>query len=375
MFFVGIRHKEQGMKIAQIAPLFESVPPRLYGGTERVVSYLTEALVALGHDVTLFASGDSITSARLVSSCERSLRLENKSTDHLLYHYVMLDQVCELAREFDVLHFHVDYLHFPFMRDCEVPHVATLHGRLDLPELKRLYRRFANDPFISISYSQRKPLRWIRWIGNVYHGIPAGKYSCGSGTGGYLAFLGRISQEKRVDRAIQIALECGMPLKIAAKVDRADREYYESKIRPLLSQPGIEYIGEISEEEKCEFLGNAYAHLCPIAWPEPFGMCMIEAMACGTPTIAFGNGSVPEVLSHGVTGFVVDSVEAAVQAIPKVAALDRRACRLEFEERFDSLRMAEDYVRIYESLADHVDLPETSELEILDNSAPGVAAV
>lgn len=363
------------MRIAQIAPLFESVPPKLYGGTERVVSYLTEALVALGHDVTLFASGDSVTSARLVSACERSLRLEDKSAEHLLYHYVMLDQVCELAREFDVLHFHVDYLHFPFMRGCQVPHVATLHGRLDLPELKRLYRRFANVPVISISYSQRKPLRWIRWTGNVYHGVPAGKYRFGSGNGGYLAFLGRIAQEKRVDRAIQIALECGMPLKIAAKVDPADREYYESKIRPLLSQPGIEYIGEICDEEKCELLGNAYAQLFPIDWPEPFGMCMIEAMACGTPTIAFGQGSVPEIVHHGVTGFVVDNIEGAVQAVPNVAALDRAACRLEFEERFDSLRMAEDYVRIYESLTGHVDPRETSEVGILKASALGMAAV
>ena len=363
------------MRIAQIAPLFESVPPKLYGGTERVVSYLTEALVTLGHDVTLFASGDSVTSARLISPCERSLRLDDKAVDHLLYHYVMLDQVRDLARKFDVLHFHVDYLHYPFMRGCRVPHVATLHGRLDIPQLKALYRKFANEPIVSISFSQRKALRFARWISNVYHGVPARTYRPGSGKGGYLAFLGRISPEKRVDRAVQIALQCGMPLKIAAKVDKADREYYESEIRPLLSQPGIEYIGEITESEKCEFLGYAYAHLFPIDWPEPFGMCMIEAMACGTPTIAFGHGSVPEVLSHGVTGFVVDSVEAAVEAVPKIATLDRAACRLEFEERFDSLRMAEDYVRIYESLAGRADLPERAEIGLLDDSAPDMAAV
>jgi len=363
------------MRIAQIAPLFESVPPKLYGGTERVISYLTEALVTLGHDVTLFASGDSVTAARLLSPCKRSLRLDDKTGDHLLYHYVMLDQVCEMAREFDVLHFHLDYLHYPFMRGCRVPYVATLHGRLDIPELWPLYRRHANEPLVSISFSQRKPLRWVRWISNVYHGLPARSFRCGTGKGGYLTFLGRIAREKRVDRAIQIAVEAGMPLKIAAKIDRADRDYYESEIRPLLSQPGIEYIGEISEKEKCDFLGNAYAHLFPIDWPEPFGMCMIEAMACGTPTIAFGNGSVPEVLNHGVSGFVVDSIEAAVEAVPKIATLDRGMCRLEFEERFDSLRMAEDYVRIYESLSDHVDLPEHAELELIDDSTPDVAAV
>jgi glycosyltransferase involved in cell wall biosynthesis len=228
--------------------------------------------------------------------------------------------------------------------------LTTLHGRLDIPELKPLYRRFKNDPVVSISFSQRKPLRWVRWISNVYHGVPQKTFRCGSGKGGYLAFLGRISREKRVDRAIEIALKSGMPLKIAAKIDPSDRDYYESEIRPLLSQPNIEHIGEISEDQKSEFLGNAYAQIFPIDWPEPFGLCMIEAMACGTPTIAFRHGSVPEVLNHGVSGFVVDSVEAAVAAVPKVAELDRNACRLEFEERFSAARMAQDYVRIYESL-------------------------
>lgn len=362
------------MRIAQIAPLYESVPPRLYGGTERVVSYLTEALVTMGHEVTLFASGDSVTSARLISPCLRALRLEERVSDHLLYHYIMLDQVRELAREFDILHFHVDYLHYPFVRNCGTPYLTTLHGRLDIADLEPLYRRFANVPVVSISFSQRKPLHWIRWISNVYHGLPAGTYRCGSGKGGYLAFLGRIAREKRVDRAIQIALECGMPLKIAAKVDPTDREYYESEIRPLLSKPNIEYLGEISEKEKPEFLGNAYAHLLPIDWPEPFGLCMIEAMACGTPTIAFGHGSVPEILNHGVSGFVVDSVPSAVQAVAKVGALDRAACRREFEERFDVCRMAKDYVRIYDSLiASQVGLPRPPQKVLAEDSSRGAA--
>jgi glycosyltransferase involved in cell wall biosynthesis len=338
------------MRIAQIAPLYERVPPKFYGGTERVVSYLTEELVSLGHEVTLFASGDSKTSARLISPCKRALRLSPDCIDKLAYHYIMLDQVRELSQEFDMLHFHVDYLHFPFSRTCEVPHVTTLHGRLDIPELAPLYRQFVDNPVVSISISQRKPLCWIRWVANVYHGLPAANFRIGSGKGGYLAFLGRIAREKRVDRAIQIALESGMPLKIAAKVDPSDREYYESEIRPLLAHPNIEYIGEIREDQKSEFLGNAYAQLFPIDWPEPFGLCMIEAMACGTPTIAFGNGSVPEVLTHGVTGFVVDSVREAVEAVPKISELDREACRLEFEGRFTASRMAEDYVRLYGSL-------------------------
>jgi glycosyltransferase involved in cell wall biosynthesis len=345
------------MRIAQVAPLYESVPPRLYGGTERVVSYLTEELVAQGHEVTLFASGDSQTAARLVSLRDRALRLDGDCTDQLACHFEMLEEVMEQAHEFDVLHFHVDYLHFPFSKVCGVPHITTLHGRLDIPELAGVYEKFPDVPVVSISISQRKPLSWLRWVGNVYHGLPTSTLSPGTGQGGYLAFLGRISKEKRVDRAIEIAIAAGMPLKIAAKVDPADRKYYESEIRPLLDHPLITYIGEIREDQKAEFLGNAYAQLFPIDWPEPFGLCMIEAMACGTPTIAFNRGSVPEVLKDGVTGFRVNNVQEAVQAVRKVRQLSRSACRREFERRFSAARMADDYVRVYESILSEDALP------------------
>lgn len=338
------------MRIAQIAPLYESVPPRLYGGTERVVSYLTEELVAQGHDVTLFASGDSETAARLVSACRRSLRLDERCVDKLAYHFVMLEKVLERAQQFDILHFHVDYLHFPFSKQCVVPHLTTLHGRLDIPELVPLYRAFPEEPVVSISMAQRSPLPRIHWIGNVYHGLPTPAQPVGAGKGNYLAFIGRISREKRVDRAIEIALKSGMPLKIAAKVDPSDREYFESTIKPLLNNPAVEYIGEIREDQKADFLENAYAHLFPIDWPEPFGLCMIEAMSCGTPTIAFDRGSVREVITHGVTGLVVDGVAEAVAAVPLVASLSRANCRLAFEKRFLASRMALDYVTLYESL-------------------------
>lgn len=337
------------MKIAQVAPLYESVPPKLYGGTERVVSYLTEALVEMGHDVTLFASGDSVTDARLVPACPSSLRLDKGCIDQLAHHFVMLEDVLERADEFDIIHFHIDYLHFPLSKLTGLPHVTTLHGRLDLPDLAPLYRKYREMPVVSISRSQRKPLYWANWVGNVYHGLPA-SLSPGDGSGKYLAFIGRICPEKRVDRAIQIALEVGMPLKIAAKVDRADRDYYESKIKPLLAHPNVEYIGEITEKEKCAFLGNAYAHLFPIDWPEPFGLTMIESMACGTPTIAFNCGSVPEVLNHGVSGFIVNGMADAVKAVPEVSTLSRAACRQEFDSRFTSSRMARDYVKLYEAM-------------------------
>jgi glycosyltransferase involved in cell wall biosynthesis len=337
------------MKIAQVAPLYESVPPKLYGGTERVVSYLTEELVEMGHEVTLFASGDSETAARLIPACESSLRLSKGCVDPLARHYVMLEDVMEHAEEFDVIHFHVDYLHFPLTRISRLPHVTTLHGRLDLPDLVPLYRKFRDMPLVSISKGQRKPLCWANWVGNVYHGLPGNRLAVGRGSGKYLAFLGRICPEKRVDRAIQIALQTGMPLKIAAKVDRVDREYYECKIKPLLANPTIEYIGEIAEHQKAEFLGNAYAHLFPINWPEPFGLTMIEAMACGTPTIAFNCGSVPEVITHGVSGLIVHNTLEAVSAVEEVATLDRTACRREFERRFTASRMAGDYVNLYEA--------------------------
>jgi glycosyltransferase involved in cell wall biosynthesis len=337
------------MKIAQVAPLYESVPPKLYGGTERVVSYLTEALVEMGHEVTLFASGDSVTNARLVPACSSSLRLDKGCIDQLAHHFVMLEDVLERADEFDIVHFHIDYLHFPLSKLTGLPHVTTLHGRLDLPDLAPLYRKYLEMPVVSISRSQRKPLYWANWGGNVYHGLAA-SLSPGDGSGKYLAFIGRICPEKRVDRAIQIALEVGMPLKIAAKVDRADRDYYECKIKPLLAHPNVEYIGEITEKEKCAFLGNAYAHLFPIDWPEPFGLTMIESMACGTPTIAFNCGSVPEVLNHGVSGFIVNNMPDAVKAVAEVSTLSRAACRHEFDSRFTSSRMARDYVKLYEAM-------------------------
>jgi glycosyltransferase involved in cell wall biosynthesis len=338
------------MKIAQVAPLYESVPPKLYGGTERVVSYLTEELVAEGHDVTLFASGDSETAARLVPGCENSLRLSKRCIDPLAVHYVMLEEVKERAEEFDVIHFHVDYLHFPLTRIACLPHITTLHGRLDLPDLVPLYQKFRDMPVVSISKGQRKPLRWANWVGNVYHGLPADGLSVGDGSGKYLAFLGRICPEKRVDRAIELAVQTGVPLKIAAKVDPADREYYECKIKPLLANPEVEYIGEIAEHEKSEFLGNACAHVFLIDWPEPFGLAMVEAMACGTPTIAFNCGSVPEVIKPGVSGMIVDNMAEAVSAVEEAGTLDRLACRREFERRFTASRMARDYVTLYEGI-------------------------
>jgi glycosyltransferase involved in cell wall biosynthesis len=338
------------LRIAQVSPLYESVPPKLYGGTERVVSYLTEELVALGHDVTLFASGDSKTAARLVPCCPMSLRLNPDCIDQLAHHYVMLEEIFARAEEFDIIHFHIDYLHFPISRVTGIPQLTTLHGRLDMADLPPLYHKYPDMPVVSISRAQRKPLPFANWVGNIYHGLPAGALSLGDGGGKYLAFLGRISPEKRVDRAIEIALKVGMPLKIAAKIDRVDREYFETRIKPLLNNPNIEYIGEITEDQKSEFLGNAYAYLFPIDWPEPFGLTMIEAMACGTPTIAFKCGSVPELIAHGTSGFIVENVEDAIKAVPRVADLDRAACRQAFEMRFTGSRMAKDYVKLYESM-------------------------
>ena len=339
------------MRIAQVAPLYESVPPSLYGGTERVVSYLTEELVRQGHNVTLFASGDSTTAARLVSPCPRALRLESKCRDSLAYHMIMLDQVFSQAAEFDILHFHIDYLHFPFSQRAHVPNITTLHGRLDLPELESVYRRFPRMPLISISDAQRHPLPKASWRATVYHGLPDELYSVGDGGGGYLAFIGRISPEKGVERAIESAIRADMRIRIAAKIDRVDREYYEAEIKPMMDHPLVEYIGEIGEHEKEEFLGEAAALLFPIDWPEPFGLAMIEALTCGTPVIAFRRGSVPEVIDHGVTGFIVDTVEEMVQAISQVRRLDRQTCRSVAVERFSSHRMAKDYVRQYTLLA------------------------
>jgi glycosyltransferase involved in cell wall biosynthesis len=339
------------LKIAQVAPLYESVPPKMYGGTERVVSYLTETLVAEGHDVTLFASGDSETSARLVPGCPQSLRLNShQCVDHLAHHFVMLEEVLQRADQFDIIHFHVDYLHFPLSKLSGLVHVTTLHGRLDSPDLVPLFRKYKGMPLTSISLNQRKPLPWVNWVGNVYHGLPQDLLQPGNGKGNYLAFLGRISPEKRVDRAIEIAKHLKMPLKIAAKVDPADRLYYEREIKALLDSPSVEFVGEINEQQKAAFLGNAFAYLFPIDWPEPFGLTMIEAMACGTPTIAFNRGSVPEVITNGVSGFVVDTVEEAVNAVRQLAMFDRAACRAEFMKRFSAPKMAQDYTRLYEAM-------------------------
>jgi glycosyltransferase involved in cell wall biosynthesis len=338
------------LKIAQVSPLYESVPPKTYGGTERVVSYLTEELVAQGHEVTLFASGDSQTAAKLIPGSPRSLRLSKNSVDHLAHHIAMLDDVMRLAPEFDVIHFHIDYMHFPLSRYCALPSVTTLHGRLDLPDLLPVYRRYPDAPLVSISLAQRKPLPPVNWVANINHGLPADLLNFHPEAGDYLAFLGRISPEKRVDRAIEIANRAGMPLKIAAKIDNADREYYETVIKPLMSDPNVEFIGEIGENEKDDFLGNAYAYLFPIDWPEPFGLTMIEAMACGTPTIAFNCGSVPEVMQEGLTGFIVEDMDQAVAAVAKIASIERTACRNVFEKRFTSARMAEQYADVYQSM-------------------------
>lgn len=337
-----------GMRIAQVAPLFESVPPKYYGGTERVVSYLTEELVRQGHEVTLFASGDSVTKARLVAGCRRSLRLDMHCRDHLPYHLVMLEEVCRRAAEFDIIHFHVDYLHFPLSRREPIVHTTTLHGRLDIPDLVPLYQEFRETPLISISNAQRQPLQWANWQATVYHGLPADLYRLRENPGSYLAFLGRISPEKQVDHAIEIATEVGMPVKIAAKIDRVDKDYFESVIAPLLRNPLVEFVGEIGDDEKDEFLGNAYALLFPINWPEPFGLVMIEAMACGTPVIAYRGGAVPEVIEQGHTGFVVEGVDDAIQAVRRVPQISRKRCREVFEQRFTAARMAHDYLRIFE---------------------------
>ena len=340
------------MRIAQVAPLHESVPPQGYGGTERVVSYLTEELVRQGHEVTLYASGDSVTEARLVPCCRRSLRLDEACIDRLSHHVLMLERVVADAERYDVVHFHVDYLHFPLSRRIATPHVTTLHGRLDLPDLVPIYEEFRDVPLVSISDAQRRPLWWADWRATVYHGLPPRLYEASTEPGSYLAFLGRISPEKGLDRAIEIARRAGLPLRIAAKVDAVDREYFEREIEPLLRQPGIEYLGEAGERAKAELLRGAAALLFPVAWPEPFGLVMIEAMACGTPVIAHPRGSVPEVLDDGVTGFVVEDVDEAVEAVARVSELSRARCREVFEERFSDRRMAQDYVATYAAVVE-----------------------
>lgn len=341
------------MKIAQVAPLFESVPPILYGGTERVVSYLTEELVAQGHEVSLFASGDSKTAARLLSSCPHSLRLDEKCEDQFAHHILMLEMLQQRIQEFDIVHYHTGYLHFPMARYNNRPNLTTFHGRLNTPDTQLLYREFRDLPVVSISQHQRIPFPEANWAGTVYHGLPVELLVFNPQARNYLAFLGRISPEKGLDKAIEIAVKCGIPLKIAAKVDKQDEIYFQQIIKPLLNNPLLDYIGEIDEREKSEFLGNALALLFPINWPEPFGLVVIEAMACGTPVVAFRMGSVPEVVEDGVTGFIVDTVEEAVQAVKeKINSLDRSLCRKVFESRFSAERMACDYLQVYQQEID-----------------------
>lgn len=340
------------MRIAEIAPLFESVPPFAYGGTERVVSYLTEALVARGHEVTLFASGDSVTSAALVPIVQRSLRLDPARPDWLTWHSIMLDQVFERAAEFDALHFHIDTLHYALARRCATPCVTTLHGRLDLPDLAALHGQFATAPLVSVSDSQRLPLLHANWCATVYHGLPSGLYSARLVPDDYFAFVGRISPEKRLDRAIEIAVACGTRLRIAAKVDPVDQAYFEREIRHLLDQPLVDFAGEIGDGEKNEFIGRARALLFPVDWPEPFGMVLIEAFACGTPVIAYAQGSVPELVQDGVNGYIVHDQAEAIAAASRIDRIDRRRCRETFERRFTADKMAARYLQVYQSLID-----------------------
>jgi glycosyltransferase involved in cell wall biosynthesis len=336
------------MRIAQVAPLYESVPPRLYGGTERVVSWLTETLVSLGHEVTLFASGDSVTRAELVACSPKALRLDSACIDPIAHHILMLEKILSRAGDFDLIHFHVDYLHFPLSRRQQLPSVTTLHGRLDLPDLVPLFKEFSDMPVISISDAQRKPLPWANWLGTVHHGLPPRSLTFNPVGGEYLAFLGRISPEKGIDRAIEIAVRLGMKLKVAAKIDRADQTYFERTIEPLFKHPLIEFVGEVGNGEKAEFLGNASALLFPINWPEPFGLVTIEALACGTPVIAYPFGSVPEIIIDGTCGFLVHNIDQAVDAVRRIDEIDRHDCRRHFERNFTDERMAWNYLDLYE---------------------------
>ncbi len=340
------------MRIAQISPLTEAVPPKLYGGTERVISWLTEELVALGHDVTLFASGNSCTSARLEAVWPRALRLDGSIRDPMGLHMTMLERVRRQADQFDVMHFHLDYYPFSLFSRQSTPFVTTLHGRLDLAELQPVFSTFGSIPVVSISNSQRRPVPHANWIKTIHHGAPAQLLTPQPVAPTYLAFLGRISPEKSVDRAIRIAERCGLPIKIAAKIDRVDRDYFEEQIRPLMSLPFVDYVGEIADEQKSAFLSGAIALLVPIDWPEPFGLVMIEAMACGTPVIAFNRASVPEVIEDGVSGFIVEDETSAVAAVSRLSTLSRAKVRACFDERFTARRMANDYLAVYRSLSE-----------------------
>jgi glycosyltransferase involved in cell wall biosynthesis len=338
------------VRIAQVAPLYERVPPALYGGTERVVSYLTEELVRQGHQVTLFASGDSVTRANLVSVWDKALRLDDRRPEATSLHVLMIEEVFKRAASFDVMHFHIDAMQLPLARRHSTPCVMTMHGRLDIPGLQRFYREFSDLPLVSISDAQRAALPEANWCATVYHGLPPTLYTPSLIPGSYLAFVGRISPEKRVDRAIEIAHASGVPLKIAAKIDPVDRDYFTERIEHLIDNEFIQYIGELNDADKADFLRDALALVFPIDWPEPFGLAMIESLACGTPVIAFRRGSVPEVIDDGVSGCVVENVAGAVRAVDRMASWDRAVCRATFERRFSVTRMAQDYCRVYEAL-------------------------
>lgn len=336
------------MKIAQVAPLYEAVPPKLYGGTERIVAYLTDALVDLGHEVSLFSCAESNAKGTLVPVRDRAIRLDpDRLHSDAAAHLIMLHEVRRRAHEFDIIHFHLEPAHLPLFEDVAERTATTMHGRLDLQDLPGLYRCWPQFPLVSISNAQRRPLPQANWLGTVHHGLPHDLLQPGNGQGGYLAFLGRVSPEKRLDRAIEIAKLAGMPLKIAAKVDSVDRDYFRDLIEPMLDDPLVEWIGEIGDGDKAHFLGQATALLFPIDWPEPFGLVMIEAMACGTPVIAWSCGSVPEVIDDGVTGFIVGSVDAAVDAVGRIDSLDRRRIRAVFEQRFSAPTMAANYTQLY----------------------------
>ncbi len=341
------------MKIAQVSPLVESVPPKLYGGTERIVSYLTEELVRQGHEVTLFASGDSRTTAELHPIVDTALRFDPDVKDAQVFTMLQLEEVRARAQEFDVIHFHTEYLHLPMLREFKLTNtLTTLHGRLDLPGYRQLFEQHYDFPLVSISNHQRRPMPDANWAGTVLHGLPMNVCRFQPAPrGDYLAFLGRISPEKRVDRAIEIARRAGLKLRIAAKIDAADRQYFESEIAHLFEQPHVEYVGEIGERDKCDFLGQARALLFPIDWPEPFGLVMIEAMSCGTPCIAWRAGSVPEIISEGENGFIVETIDAAVDAVQRVRQIDRAGVRRSFERRFSSDRMTRDYLELYARIA------------------------
>jgi glycosyltransferase involved in cell wall biosynthesis len=356
------------MHIAQIAPLTEAIPPKLYGGTERVVSWLTEELIALGHDVTLFASGDSVTSAKLEAVWPRALRLDGAVRDPNALHMMMLERVYQRSGEFDFLHCHLDYYPFSLFSRQPTPFVTTLHGRLDLPEHQPMFDTFSSMPVVSISNSQRRPVPQANWVRTVHHGLPIRLLEPKPVKPSYFAFLGRIAPEKGIDRAISIAQHCGVKLKVAAKVDKADQDYYDERIAPMMKSGDVEFIGEISDKDKSEFLSGASVLLVPIDWPEPFGLVMIEAMACGTPVIAFNRGSVPEIIEDGLTGFIVEDINGAIGAVDRLDHLSREKIRRRFEERFTSRRMAQDYLSVYRSLSDAV----APHLRLVTDDAPAL---